>query len=308
MIQDKIEWGVVFGNLPKITGLPLKLIGNKFYGACYIDGRKHNRWDKTMARLLDDGIQILEQGGESMTLWNWMIRYGGCGSSLEVRNSFLNLSPSQLMFDDEIDSHWKAKRHISWSVYQEQSKLIGQIEDPMFKFLVKFYGHKETLNAYRKYHVTPVVCRDGSIGTQFWYINARREICSDKIMFYKSDGHRDRDKSPKNRFKSKYGYTDKCLFGEHMTIGKTECVKVVESEKSAMICYLEYGGCWVATGGMNGLALLDKIKDKRVYLVPDIDAIDLWRESGQIWEWWKKCEGIGRKWDIADWILLNKNK
>ena len=304
MVRDKIEWDRVFDNLPTVTGLPFTRHGNKWYAHCYIDGTKHDRWDKTMARMVDDGIQILEQGGDKTTLWSWMIRYGGCDNVQQAKERLLNLSTSNLIIPSEPVK--RAMRHASWSAYQEKAEQLSQIKDPLFLFLEPLYGYKKTMQAYQKYNITPTVCRDGSIGTQFWYVNSRREICSDKIMFFGPDGHRNRAITPKNRFKAENGYTDRCLFGEHRTIGKTECIKVVESEKTALICYLEYGGCWVATGGLTNLNLLERLKGKRVYLVPDMDAVDKWSAHGRIWEWWKKCEGVGDKWDIADWIIANK--
>ena len=122
-------------------------------------------------------------------------------------------------------------------------------------------------------------------------------------MFYGPDGHRLKDCPPMRMFKRKMGYTDTCLFGEDSLIaGKS--IKVVESEKTAIIAYLEFGGNWVACGGKNGLSTLKRFNADQIWLCPDVDAVSEWRQFGRIWNWWERCGvKVGEKWDIGDYIL-----
>ena len=72
-----------------------------------------------------------------------------------------------------------------------------------------------------------------------------------------------------------------CLFGEHLITSKTDHVIVVESEKTAIIGSIvldQY--TWVATGGKTSSVYnkLQVLKDNRVILVPDIDAMKDWEQ------------------------------
>ena len=91
-VKVKIDYNKVFSILPKIMDMPMTLQRKRWNAARYIDGSFSTRPDKLVCRLVEDGIQVLEQGGEAMTLFNWMIRYGGCRDRMEAKLRLVGLS------------------------------------------------------------------------------------------------------------------------------------------------------------------------------------------------------------------------
>ena len=118
-----------------------------------------------------------------------------------------------------------------------------------------------------------------------------------------------------------------CLFGEHLTglpETRNATVNVVESEKTALICAVAYGGMmmnvWTACAGMGNLTNKNDIlrplieQGRRIVLYPDRDGIKSWQQAAQqigyknltintemVTKWWKPQDG--EKADIADVLL-----
>ena len=104
----------------------------------------------------------------------------------------------------------------------------------------------------------------------FWYINREQKVQKSKHVWYKSNGKRtDYFKVP---YKNDEGYKF-CLFGEHLLDQDDKPIILVESEKSAIICSIEFPEYkWLAYSGLNGLTN-EKIKalsDRQVMIIPDI--------------------------------------
>ena len=137
--------------------------------------------------------------------------------------------------------------------------------------------------------------RDG--GVIFWQIDECDLLRDGKIMQYRPDCHRDRDRKPtwatyllrKNGRLPKDWNTDHCLFGLPLLMEDVRCMRadvkvaVVEAEKTAVIMSEvkpEY--IWLATGGKTELnvAKLRPLKGHRVILFPDTD------EDGQTYRDW----------------------
>ena len=80
------------------------------------------------------------------------------------------------------------------------------------------------------------------------------------------------------------------LFGMHLLdIAQTATVSIVESEKTALICAIAYGGMkenvWMASGGMTNLSP-EKLKpiiqrERRIILYPDHDGIEAWKQRAK---------------------------
>lgn len=75
-----------------------------------------------------------------------------------------------------------------------------------------------------------------------------------------------------------------CLFGEHLLslpANQDKVVAVVESEKTALVCSVQYPDCvWLATGGKSQLSV-DKMKvlaNRTVVFFPDVDGYHEWTE------------------------------
>ncbi|MBR6884857.1 MAG: hypothetical protein IKN01_04025 [Prevotella sp.] len=138
-------------------------------------------------------------------------------------------------------------------------------------------------------------------GVVFWEMDEEHRIRDGKVMYYRNDCHRDKEKSPQwisymlkqEGALSRILNPERCLFGLHL-LNKTEeggrtkeesmTIAVVEAEKTAVICselFPEY--CWMAAGGLSMLsaAMLYPLRDYKVVLFPDTD------ETGQAYKHWK---------------------
>ena len=304
----QIDWDSIFAQLPTLMGLPkLKLRGRYYYGPYRIDGSLHDRWDKMVIKqgVKDRQPVILEQGGDSLTLWSWMVQYGRMSND-EVRNVLLGLEKKELVFSE--DEYTGPVKYIQPWQFIEQGGADKNYKCPLFAFLSGVYGSDKVRVAFDKYNVSTGLKErnTGIVGTRFWYKDMLGRICFDKTMFYSTDGHRVKQCPPMRKYKRKWGYRAECLFGEDSLVSGRP-VFVVESEKTAIIAHLEYPDFnWVACGGKNGLKALKNLEGYEIWLVPDVDAAEEWKKEGKVWEWWKKCSNFEDKWDIADYILSKK--
>lgn len=125
--------------------------------------------------------------------------------------------------------------------------------------------------------------------TVFWYVDAKWEVRTGKIMLYNptsgkrvqkpfphiSWAHTDIIKKENEIFKP-------CLFGEHLANEYPDKpIALVESEKTAIISSLYFPEFnWLATGGKGSLNYekLKPLLSKRIVLFPDLDAYTEWRK------------------------------
>lgn len=187
-------------------------------------------------------------------------------------------------------------------------------------------------NASQRQRIDKVL-RDYAVGlyalrgdsyTVFWQADESGNLRSGKLMAYKPDGHRDKEKHPRFVHKQfaydadKYEYRA-TLFGMHLLDrypGQT--VNIVESEKTAIIMSIVYGTLWMATGGMQNLRreiLQPIIEQKRdIILYPDRDGQEQWAKRMDLINYsrmrinndvMRKCwmEADGPKADIADIVV-----
>lgn len=304
----RIDYLKVFTGLPDIMGIPMKMVAGKWIASRMIDGSYSTRPDKLVCRQVDDGIQVLEQGGESMTLFTWMQKYGGCKTRFEAKMRLIDMGAGYVEAPDYREKDVEI-RFIDQRNIDKSTEVRMQSEDNLTCYLKSIFGSIDTETLLRQYRVGAgrrVV--DGSYVnmTQFWYINSDGRILHDKLMLYKTDGHRDKAVIPGRMFKKTKGYNGKCLFGEHLlSMYPDEQVYVVESEKTALLASLFYGkGLWLACGGKNNLRACGVKPGWKV--LPDVDAFSAWRrEFGDACvEWWKPYGvEVGEKWDIADLIV-----
>ena len=195
--------------------------------------------------------------------------------------------------------------------------------------------------------------------TIFWQLDEHGRLRTGKMMKYKPDGHRDKEASWNFDFitavltrhwdAEKREMTDEppypypqlfdpskqemrqCLFGLHLLNrwkrkGIEQTVKIVESEKTALLMAIAYGNhanhVWMACGGIENLnrdKLQPIIEQRRpIILYPDRDGIEKWRikaeqlhydrliiDTKPVTEWWKPEDGD--KADIADVVIRMVN-
>lgn len=138
--------------------------------------------------------------------------------------------------------------------------------------------------------------------TIFWQIDEEGAVRTGKMMLYRPDGHRDKEAkwnfdfihAALRREPDRYPqYAEdkvelrQTLFGMHLLnhYGKDADIRIVESEKTALLMAIAYGNnehqVWMACGGVENLTperLAPIIKAKRrIILYPDRDGIERWK-------------------------------
>lgn len=182
------------------------------------------------------------------------------------------------------------------------------------------------------YYVGTSTKGDTAGWTIWWQIDDKMRVRTGKLMAYREDGHRDKDKPYSFNFvhsmmakagmwdQSKYEYKS-CLFGLHLVdaFPKAE-VCIVESEKSALICAAftdPNRRLWMATAGKSALkpSTLQPLMDRNRYIVlfPDYDGYEEWSAAAKRLNYprlsvsptvrLKHIEADGDKADIADIML-----
>ena len=153
--------------------------------------------------------------------------------------------------------------------------------------------------------------RDGS--TIFWQIDINGRVRTGKIIQYKrEDGHRIKIKGVNwvhSLLKRQSAIGEdwtlaQCLFGEHLlslAANQRKVVAVVESEKTAVICAIQYPECvWLATGGKSQLSP-DKMRvlaGRTVIFFPDVDGYHEWTERTRSFTF---CRSV----TVSDFLDLN---
>ena len=186
--------------------------------------------------------------------------------------------------------------------------------------------------------------------TVFWQIDVDGNVRTAHYMKYKPDGHRVKDKQDyptdwlhsllirKRNDSDPWPYPQYydpdhqearlCLFGEHLLKKYPRAtVKLVESEKTALLMAIAYGNndmqVWLACCGASNLTrerLKPLIDEKRqIILYPDRDGVKLWQQKAEqlhygnvsvddvpVTTWWR--EEDGDKADIADVVVRMINQ
>lgn len=317
----RIDYFKVFQCIPEIMGMPFVLKGKRWYAARYMDGKFCNRPDKLMVRLVDqDGIQIIEQGGPFMSLWAWMMEYGGCSSKMEAKEKLLAITPARIIVSDAIEEKLDFK-YVSRGFMERSYEQRLQIKDPLSLYMHQAFGSINAEYVLKLYNVgcerRNFISKDGvkvsDILTTYWYVNKEDKVCHDKLIRYHANGKRDHAYGGSRHMKTAKGYGFRCLYGEHTLKHRQpgEKVYVVESEKAALFAKAYFGkGIWLASGGKQCLRKKN-VQDDWVIL-PDVDAYPEWKalfgdQCIAWWEWFKDYEP-GPKDDLADYIIHAINK
>lgn len=139
-------------------------------------------------------------------------------------------------------------------------------------------------------------------GVIFWQIDSNEQLHDGKVMYYRADCHRDKERHPSwvgALLTRRYGWADAgsmtsrhCLFGLHLLrerrADRERAIAVVESEKTAIIMSeLLPDYIWLATGGMGNVQAekFRQLRGMRVVMFPDTDTngktFAAWYEAAQ---------------------------
>lgn len=304
MAKLLIDMYAVMQHIPEILGMELVWRKDAWEGRYYLNGERHPyKRDKLKVKFWKNGgrtyIILHEQGAGSMSLENWLQVHGGCPDWKTARDVMRGCKPCAM----ELGVRSRAEeeiRYVPQSVLEEyRSYELERCN--LFVWMCRMFGESKVREAFERYNVTS----DSDGRTIFWYVDPEGRICHDKIFKYSAYGKRDKH-FVSRKFKVGDGFRSKCFFGSHLIEPGIE-VNVCESEKSALLAYLEWGGIWVACGGKTNLR--DVTPEMRLF--PDIDAISDWSaiSGANIVEWWLDSDvEIGETDDIGDMIVKRRMK
>lgn len=291
-------------NCPELLGMELRESGSQLVGGYYLDGSKHPyRRDKLKCFIWKGKVFVQEEGGQCLSLENWLQQYGGCADYKEAIRAIKGENQA-IQWNREFRQMVRPEvKYISPDVVAGL-KAYDLRKCNLFNWMCTMFPEDRVREVWDKYNC----CTDSHGNAVFLYTDQRGRVLFDKRIFYRPDGHRDKSYFPPRQFRVADGYSGRCYYGVN-AIEDNGTVYVCESEKSCLLIVLCYGRQAVATGGKGNLREIDN----RMKLLPDMDARDTWIEKSspeQVWEWWKKWPAgipIPEKADIGDMIVAKKS-
>lgn len=161
----------------------------------------------------------------------------------------------------------------------------------LYNFLCSVFPPSDVAEAFRRYKVGATrrifqFAAAPNMASAFPYLNAAGQCVDVKLMAYDKNGHRDKGQYSLSWELSRRKQSDRRgqwpLFGEHLlTTAPAAPVGIVESEKTALIASIVAPGVlWMATASLTNLnsTRLSAVKDRQVYLFPDADGVEQWRQ------------------------------
>jgi len=167
---------------------------------------------------------------------------------------------------------------------------MGQYEkNSLYLFLIKLYDEIAVQSALIRYNVGTANLWGGS--TVFWQMDIQSNLRSGKIMKYDPiSGNRIKKPKPlitwvHSLLKLEAFNLQQVLFGEHLLASATkdDIFCIVESEKTAIICSIEFPQfIWLATGSfqMFKKETMHNLQGRQVIVFPDTDTHNNWVQRG----------------------------
>ena len=287
------------GNCSKLLGLELREHGrNKLEGGYYLNGDRHPyRRDKLKCFISRGGVWVSEEGGQCISLPNWLIQYGGAADYKDALRMIRGESQA-IHWNREVRERMAPQqRYVSPDVL-EGAKGYDLEGCPLFRWMCGLFPEDKVRKVWSEYNVTT----DSHGNAVYWYVDQNGKILYDKRIAYNEDGHRNKSFFPGRQYRVADGYTGRSYFGSCIS-GDGKKVFLCESEKSALLGRLYYGRKFLATGGKGNLRAVEP----GMLLLPDMDARREWEEKGEVWPWWEKwgmpVEQIPGHADIGDMIV-----
>ena len=261
-----------------------------WWGGYYLTGEQHSyRRDKMKVAIYNGDIWVHEEGGVSQSLATWLVNNG---RATDYREAYRILDCKGKPLD--VQRFFEKRKVVASYVPKSVVKSMAELDlrkCPLFRWMCTLFPEDRVREVWKMYNVTT----DSKGLAVFWYSDSEGRIAYDKRVAYKEDGHRDKSFGGTREYRTSDGFTARPYFGAHLA--SDECVNVVESEKSALLGALAYGGVWLACGGKNNLKDVANAK-----LYPDYDAREEWSHKGSVVEWWQGWHECGETSDIGDLI------
>lgn len=297
MAKHLIDMYAVMQHVPDILGMELTWRKDAWEGRYYLNGERHPyKRDKLKVKFWKSNgrtyIMCFEQGGDMMSLENWLQQFGGCPDWKTARDVMRGCKPCALELGVRSRSESEV-RYVTKEVLEEYRGYdLGRCN--LFAWMCRLFGESRVREVWEKYNVT--TNERGEV--VFWYTDPEGRILHDKIMRFRYDGHRDKAHGGYRKFTTAMGHTARCYFGSHLIEDGLD-LHLVEGEKTALImACVSPDKLWLATGGLNQV----RDVDSRMWLYPDVDGISTWEsiQGAQIVSWWENYTEVGDHDDIAD--------
>lgn len=286
-------------NAPKLLGMELVRRGRQLEGQYYLNGDRHAyRRDKLKVYVSGGSVWVSEEGGESVSLVNWLMKYGGAADVNEAIRMIKGQSQAITWTHEEREKAVQEVKHVPWEAVRGAAE-YDLNKCSLFRWMCTMFPESKVREVWKEYNVTT----DSHGNCVFWYQDRAGHYLFDKRILYKEDGHRDRTFFPGRQYRVADGYSGRCYFGSHLD---GEVKGILESEKSCLYAACYYGGVWLATGGKNALRDVGSIP-----LYPDRDAEELWSRHGDCVDWYSDWPGCGDHSDLGDkieWLVLRNAK
>lgn len=147
-----------------------------------------------------------------------------------------------------------------------------------FMYLVKMFGIEKACQLQEAYNLG--TAKGG--GVIFWQQDRELNIRTGKVMYYNSNGKRNKDRMGwfvHKKISKDFNYRQ-CFFGLHLTT-PDKPVALCESEKTAIIMSVfEPGYTWIASGGS------EMLNDERLLELPRLDMV--YPDNKQFNKWEQK--------------------
>jgi hypothetical protein len=158
-----------------------------------------------------------------------------------------------------------------------------------FMYLVKLFGIEKAYQLQEAYNIGTA---KGN-GVIFWQQDREQNIRTAKVMYYNSNGKRNKDRMSwfvHKKIRADFNYRQ-CFFGLHLT-SPDKPVALCESEKTAIIMSVfEPGYTWIASGGS------EMLNDERLLELPRLDKV--FADNGQFEKWERKTRAFEPEMDIS---------
>ena len=158
-----------------------------------------------------------------------------------------------------------------------------------FMYLVKLFGIEKAYQLQEAYNIG--TAKGG--GTIFWQQDREQNIRTAKVMYYNTNGKRNKDRMSwfvHKKISKDFNYRQ-CFFGLHLT-STDKPVALCESEKTAIIMSVfEPGYTWIASGGS------EMLNDERLLELPRLDKV--FADNGQYEKWERKTRMFEPEMDIS---------
>ena len=159
-----------------------------------------------------------------------------------------------------------------------------------FQYLIRTFGKETAFELQSLYNIG--TSQTG--GAIFWQQDRKGRFRTGKVINYKPDGHRDKEKYTwfvHKKIRNDFNYVQ-CFFGLHLTTSEKP-VALCESEKTAiMMSVYEPEFTWIASGGSEMLSTI------RLAELPRLDKV--FADNGQFAKWEKATRNFdGRQMDVT---------